>query len=84
MKARNGCEPRRRTGEKAVGGRCGHDGAACRHWRLCGLKKAEACMRYAPKRNKAGSAEHCRICATEGDGCFACFRRDGGTHGNVR
>ena len=73
MKARNGCEPRRRTGEKATAGCCGHDGAACRHWRLCALKKAEACMRYAPKRNRGESA---RICAAKGDGCFACFRRD--------
>jgi len=73
-KKRVNSKMRLRTGKKAANGCCGHDGAACRHWRLCVLKKAEACVRYRPKRNTAGSAEHCRICDRSEDFRFECFR----------
>jgi len=74
VKKRVNAKQRRRTGKKAANGCCGHDGAACRHWRLCVLKKAEACMRYVPKRSTGGNHEHCRICDHAEECRFECFR----------
>ena len=60
-----------------VAGRCDHDGMPCRHWRLCRMRKVEACARYLT-RGSEQMGERCSRCRHREDGtcAFRCLRRD--------